>query len=240
MRIDYSLNDTTSGRTHSDIAFWEQHRGRGQLRRLPYLQHGHAPAARPNVPVPRPAERRLPLAAQRAVVAIPIDRHAADERRHGLQPEPDERHDRLRDRRASRGSHLRPQRTRRRRSPSGRLHAMRLAHAHAGPDPANNRAADHVSSYPCSTGPLCVSPHAKISIVSVPLDAPERASVIATPTIDAPPYIGVGCHAHHRVSPSQSTKQRPHASPEGQIWDISDPANPCTRFTRWFAWTTRT
>jgi hypothetical protein len=94
------------------------------------------------------------------------------------------------------------------------------------PDPANNRLLIYVSSYPASTGPLCVSPHAKISIVSVPLDAPETASVIATPAIDAPPYIGVGCHDITVFLPIH--KAAASCQSEGQIWDISDPANPDT------------
>jgi len=50
--------------------------------------------------------------------------------------------------------------------------------------------------------------------------------VIATPAIDAPPYIGVGCHditvfmAIHKAAASCQS--------QGQIWDISDPANPDT------------
>jgi hypothetical protein len=94
------------------------------------------------------------------------------------------------------------------------------------PDPPNNRVLLYVSSYPVSVGPRCLSPHAKISIVSVPLDAPETASVIAEPPISAPPYFGVGCHditvflAIHKAAASCMS--------EGQIWDITDPANPGT------------
>jgi hypothetical protein len=94
------------------------------------------------------------------------------------------------------------------------------------PDQANNRVLLYVSSYPSSTGPNCQQPHAKISIVAVPLNAPETASVIATPTIQAPPFIGVGCHditvfmAIHKAAASCQS--------EGQIWDITDPANPDT------------
>jgi hypothetical protein len=94
------------------------------------------------------------------------------------------------------------------------------------PDLANNRLLIYVSSYPGSTGPRCTYPHAKISIVAVPLDAPETASVIATPPVDAPAYIGVGCHditvfmAIHKAAASCQT--------ETQLWDISDPANPDT------------
>jgi WD40 repeat protein len=94
------------------------------------------------------------------------------------------------------------------------------------PDLANNRMLIYVSSYPAGTGSRCQVPHAKISIVSVPLDAPETASVIAQPPIDAPAYIGVGCHditvfmAIHKAAASCQT--------QAQIWDITDPANPDT------------
>ncbi len=96
------------------------------------------------------------------------------------------------------------------------------------PDPPNNRLLLYVSSYPVGTGPRCQSPHAKISIVSVPLDAPETAAVIAEPPISAPPWasFGVGCHditvflAIHKAAASCMS--------EGQIWDITDPANPGT------------
>jgi WD40 repeat protein len=94
------------------------------------------------------------------------------------------------------------------------------------PDLANNRVLLYVSSYPATVGPRCTSPHAKISIVAVPLDAPETASVIATPTIDAPAFIGVGCHditvfmAIHKAAASCQS--------QAQIWDITDPANPDT------------
>jgi hypothetical protein len=94
------------------------------------------------------------------------------------------------------------------------------------PDSANNRLLLYVSSYPTQTGPHCQNPHAKISIVSVPLDAPETASVIAQPPISAPPYFGVGCHditvflAIHKAAASCLS--------EGQIWDITDPADPAT------------
>ena len=94
------------------------------------------------------------------------------------------------------------------------------------PDPTHNRLLLYVSSYPAGIGPRCQTPHAKISIVEVPLDAPETASVIATPPISAPPYFGVGCHditvflAIHKAAASCQT--------EGQLWDITDPANPGT------------
>jgi hypothetical protein len=91
------------------------------------------------------------------------------------------------------------------------------------PDLANNRVLLYISSYPGSTGPNCQSPFRKISIVEVPLNAPETASVLSQKplTTNVP-----GCHditvfmAIHKAAASCAT--------EGQIWDISDPANPDT------------
>src|SRR6266508_1007474 len=67
-----------------------------------------------------------------------------------------------------------------------------------------------------------------ISTDSIPLDAPETASVIAQPTISAPAYSGaVGCHditvflAIHKAAAACMS--------EGQLWDTSDPANPGTQ-----------
>ena len=95
------------------------------------------------------------------------------------------------------------------------------------PDLANNRVLLYISSYPSGTGPNCQPPFAKISIVGVPLDNIQGASVIAQPQIDAPPYAwGAGCHditvfmAIHKAAASCQT--------QGQIWDITDPANPDT------------
>ena len=63
------------------------------------------------------------------------------------------------------------------------------------PDLANNRVLLYISSYPSGTGPRCQPPFEKISIVGVPLDNIQAASVIAQPHIDAPPYAwGTGCH----------------------------------------------
>jgi hypothetical protein len=91
------------------------------------------------------------------------------------------------------------------------------------PDTANNRLLFYISSYPGSSGPRCQSPFQKFSIVQVPLDAPETASVLSQPQLVG----GVpGCHdmtaflAIHKLAASCAT--------EGQIWDISDPANPGT------------
>ena len=115
------------------------------------------------------------------------------------------------------------------------VHAVRTtcgSHTHTLiPDLANNRLLLYVSSYPIGStniGGVCQQPFGKISIVSVPLDAPETASVIAQPAISAPTYSGaVGCHditvflAIHKAAASCMS--------EGQLWDITDPANPATQ-----------
>jgi len=115
------------------------------------------------------------------------------------------------------------------------LHAVRTdcgSHTHTLiPDLANGRLLVCVSSFPISSvdiGGTCQQPFGKFSIVSVPLDAPETAHVIAQPTISAPPFSGaVGCHditvflAIHKLAASCMS--------EGELWDISDPANPATQ-----------
>jgi hypothetical protein len=98
------------------------------------------------------------------------------------------------------------------------------------PDLANDRLLLYVSSFPIASqniGGTCQQPFGKFSIVSVPLDAPETASVIAQPPVSAPPWNGaVACHditvfmAIHKAAASCMS--------EGQIWDISDPAHPDT------------
>jgi hypothetical protein len=114
------------------------------------------------------------------------------------------------------------------------LHAVRTdcgSHTHTLiPDLPNHRLLIYVSSYPIASqniGGTCQQPFGKISIVSVPLDAPETARVIGQPTISAPPYSGaVACHditvflAIHKAAAACMS--------EGQIWDISDPAHPDT------------
>ena len=66
------------------------------------------------------------------------------------------------------------------------------------PDLANNRLLLYVSSFPIASqniGGTCQQPFGKFSIVSVPLDAPKTASVIAQPPVSAPPWNGaVACH----------------------------------------------
>ena len=91
------------------------------------------------------------------------------------------------------------------------------------PDLANNRLLLYISSYPGSSGPNCPNPYRKISIVQVPLNAPETASVLSQPVLTA---NVPGCHditvfmAIHKAAASCAS--------EGQIWDITNPANPTT------------
>jgi hypothetical protein len=91
------------------------------------------------------------------------------------------------------------------------------------PDLSHNRLLIYVSSYPGSSGPRCQSPFHKFSIVEVPLDAPETSSVLSQPQLIG----GVpGCHdmtaflGIHKLAASCAT--------QGQLWDITDPANPDT------------
>jgi hypothetical protein len=91
------------------------------------------------------------------------------------------------------------------------------------PDPANNRLLLYISSYPGSSGPRCQSPFRKISIVQVPLDAPETSSVLSQPTL-----VGTAPGCHDMTAFLAIHKMAAMCATEGQIWDISDPANPDT------------
>jgi hypothetical protein len=95
------------------------------------------------------------------------------------------------------------------------------------PDLANNRVLLYISSYSSGAGPRCVAPYGKISIVGVPLDDIQGASVIATPPVDAPPYVwGSGCHDITVFMPLHIAAAS--CQTQGQLWDITDPANPDT------------
>ena len=91
------------------------------------------------------------------------------------------------------------------------------------PDLANNRVLIYATTASNGGGPYCQSPHNRIPIVAVPLNAPEKASVIAEPHLI--PTLR-GCHditvfiALDLAAASCES--------EGQFWDISDPANPGT------------
>ena len=85
----------------------------------------------------------------------------------------------------------------------------------------------------------CDVPHKKISIVEIPDANPEGAHVLSTPELDDDtlPFLGpvtaggtgmIGCHD---ITALEGRFQVAGASclEEGQIWDISDPANPTTK-----------
>jgi hypothetical protein len=106
------------------------------------------------------------------------------------------------------------------------------------PDVANGRVILYVSSYSLIAGPHCgpgreANPlHGKISVVEVPLAAPDQARVLSTPEIRAPQFGGgrflptVACHDVSVFLPAKIAAAA--CMSEGQLWDISDPANPKT------------
>lgn len=104
------------------------------------------------------------------------------------------------------------------------VHTACGSHTHTiVPDLKNNRLLLYISSYPGGSGPNCQSPFRKISIVEVPLNAPETSSVISQPqlTTNVP-----GCHD---ITVFMAiNKAAASCANEGQLWDISDPANPNT------------
>ena len=226
MRIDYSLNDTTSGRTHSDIAFWGNIAVAGNYDGFRVFNTDTHQQLGPTF-LCRGPQNDVSLWQHngRLLLFQSIDTPQTNGDTVCSQ-------NRTSDTTACGTACFEGIRIFDLTNPSAPVYIKGVytqcgSHTHTlVPDPANNRLLIYVSSYPASTGPLCVSPHAKISIVSVPLDAPETASVIATPAIDAPPYIGVGCHDITVFLPIH--KAAASCQSEGQIWDISDPANPDT------------
>lgn len=119
------------------------------------------------------------------------------------------------------------------------------SHTHTTiPDQRNQRLIVYVSSYPLFggatppgfpgfTGPRCEQPHAKISIVEIPFADPEAARVLKEQPLhaDTQPWFDAPAVACHDVQAFLDPK-RPVAAAacntEGQLWDISDPANPST------------
>ncbi len=135
------------------------------------------------------------------------------------------------------------------------------SHTHTTiPDKDEQRALVYVSSYPIGAsvspepavgdvGPRCTQPHARISVVEIPDEAPEAAHVLKEQPLDADtrPFRGtlgsggtgaIGCHD---ITVMFEANQQPEANPrpakenagaacleEGQLWDISDPENPTT------------
>ena len=130
------------------------------------------------------------------------------------------------------------------------------SHTHTTiPDEDEQRAIIYVSSYPTHPGPNCGEPnphngrpHGKISIVEIPDAAPEAAHVLKEQPLhlDTVPSVGeegsivgsVGCHdITAYFDANQQSESDPYPQPqvaaaaclsEGQLWDISDPANPRT------------
>jgi hypothetical protein len=124
------------------------------------------------------------------------------------------------------------------------------SHTHTTiPDPNHQRAIIYVSSYPLSPtglGPQCPefppTPgtfiHSKISIIAVPDANPAAAEVIKeqplhqhTQPAVGPPVAVAGTQGCHDITAFTDPKIHTAAAAcltEGQLWDISDPANPCT------------
>lgn len=111
------------------------------------------------------------------------------------------------------------------------------------PDLDNDRVLLYVSSYPTSfLGPTPYGTdcqriledgsqgHSKISIIEVPLDAPETARVIAEPTFELADFRGTsGLRGCHDIQVFMELEVAAAAClSEGQLWDISDPENPVT------------
>ncbi len=105
------------------------------------------------------------------------------------------------------------------------------------PDLANNRLLVYISSYPSSGlgvspfGNQCSRPHDKISIVAIPLNAPQNASVIATPTLNLAQSLifgGTGTASGcHDISVYLELEIAAGAClSEGVVFDISNPAAP--------------
>lgn len=111
------------------------------------------------------------------------------------------------------------------------------------PQPERARLLVYVASYPLRSGPDC-GPHddptdehdplhRKISIVEVPLLSPASAHLLSTPAIDVPTWNLLpapafnpmqGCH-DFQVD-LENDLAAAACSSVGQLWDISDPANP--------------
>jgi hypothetical protein len=119
------------------------------------------------------------------------------------------------------------------------------SHTHTTiPDDNNQRGIVYVSSYPTQPGPQCGDPnpenglpHGEISIVAIPDDAPEDAHVLKKQPlhVDTLPSQGgeaiagaVGCHDITAFTDPKVMMAAAACLTEGQYWDISDPANPCT------------
>jgi hypothetical protein len=110
------------------------------------------------------------------------------------------------------------------------------------PDARNDRVLLYVASYTASEiaaseyGNACLrvdedgQRHNKISVVEVPLDDPESASVVSEPRFPQTPYrLPAGWNGCHDISVYMAIERAASACMgEGQIWDISNKEHPRT------------
>jgi hypothetical protein len=106
------------------------------------------------------------------------------------------------------------------------------------PEPENNRVFIYVSSYPlgnAAQGPNCQAlatgdGHGKISIIEVPLNNPQAATVspyFLDEDTEVGNYLGFQFTACHDISVFVELDLAAGAClTEGQVWDISNPAEP--------------
>lgn len=226
MRIDYSLNDTTSGRTHSDLAFWGNiavagdYDGFRVINTDTHQELTHFLCRGP--------QNDVSLYDNSGQLLLFLSNDTPQTNGDTVCSQ-----NRTSDTTACGDACFEGIRIFDLTNPASPVFLKSVytdcgSHTHTQvPDLANNRVLLYISSYPSGTGPRCQPPFEKISIVSVPLDNIQGASVIAQPHIDAPPYAwGTGCHditvflPIHRAAASCQT--------QGQLWDITDPANPDT------------
>jgi len=101
------------------------------------------------------------------------------------------------------------------------------------PDPDNGRVFLYISSYPlggAAIGPNCQTPGGFVSIVEVPVMNPAAATVskyFLDPGTELGNYLGFMFRSCHDISVFVDIDRAAAAClTEGQLWDISDPANP--------------
>jgi hypothetical protein len=101
------------------------------------------------------------------------------------------------------------------------------SHTHTTiPDLENNRLIVYVSSYGPGAAVNCLPPHDKISVVEIPLDDPESASVLSEPVLfpSGGQSSTSGCHditAYPAIDLAAGA-----CMGEGILLDIADPAKP--------------
>lgn len=112
------------------------------------------------------------------------------------------------------------------------------SHTHTTiPDADDQRLIIYVSSNPGGRGTArCPQPHGKISIVEVPYEDPAAAHLLkeqplhsdTLPAFFGTHSLGVACHDITAFLDPKRPIAFAACQSEGQIWDISDPANPTT------------